>query len=161
MKRSLAAALAVLACLLTPPHSTAKQKPPTQWLVLTNVAVVDVSDGSNLKGMTVVIRDDHITAIAKRAIIQLEHNVRVVNASGKFLLAGQWDMRAGTLTGMRNAEVGHSADLILLDAYPLHDSRETQKVWAVVLKGKFLDRRALDKLAEAEAAAKQGQTPKN
>jgi imidazolonepropionase-like amidohydrolase len=47
------------------------------------------------------------------------------------------------------------ADLVLLDANPLDDIRNTQKIAAVVYKGKLLDRAALDKLlAEVEAANK-------
>jgi hypothetical protein len=42
--------------------------------------------------MTVVIRDQRITAIAKRAIIQLDRNVQVVNATGLYLIPGLWDM---------------------------------------------------------------------
>ena len=91
MMRKLAALAALLASLLVPPLSPAKGK-PSQWLVLTNVTVVDMSDGTNQPGMTVVIRDDRITAIAKRALIQIDHNVHVVNATGQYLIPGLWDM---------------------------------------------------------------------
>ena len=51
-------------------------------------------------------------------------------------------------------ERGKLADLVLLDANPLEDIRNTQKINAVVLNGRLLDRKALDKLlAQAEAAA--------
>jgi imidazolonepropionase-like amidohydrolase len=51
-------------------------------------------------------------------------------------------------------EPGKVADLVLLDANPLEDIRHTQKIAAVVLDGRYLDRRALDGLlAEAERAA--------
>jgi imidazolonepropionase-like amidohydrolase len=46
----------------------------------------------------------------------------------------------GTIT------VGKRADLVLLDANPLDDIRNTQKIRAVVVNGKFLDRRELDAL---------------
>ncbi len=145
------ALLLVLLAAVSPAHG--KKKPKPKWLVFTNVTVVDVRDGTPQPGMTVVIRDQRITGIAKHGLIQIEHNIQVVNANGKYLLAGQWDMRAGTLVGLRTAEVGQGADLILLDAYPLPDLRDTRKVWAAVVKGKFLDRPALEKMA-AEAAAK-------
>jgi len=145
------AALLVLLAIVSPVH--AKQKPKPKWLIFTNVTVVDVRDGTSIPGMTVVIRDQRITAIAKQAIIQIDRNVQVVNATGKYLLAGQWDMQAGTLARLRTAEVGQGTDLILLDAYPLPDLRDTRKVWAAVIRGKFLDRAALEKML-AEAAAK-------
>jgi len=45
---------------------------------------------------------------------------------------------------------------VLLDANPLEDISNTQKIRAVVAKGRFFDRQALDKLLEqAEYAAKE------
>jgi imidazolonepropionase-like amidohydrolase len=41
---------------------------------------------------------------------------------------------------------GQRADLVLLDANPLADIHNTQKIHAVILKGKYLDRAALDAL---------------
>jgi imidazolonepropionase-like amidohydrolase len=47
------------------------------------------------------------------------------------------------------------ADLVLLDANPLQDIRNTQKIAAVVVNGRYLDRQALnDLLAALERAAK-------
>jgi imidazolonepropionase-like amidohydrolase len=48
-------------------------------------------------------------------------------------------------------EVGRLADLVLLDADPLQDIRNTQRIHAVVVNGKLFDRPALDGLL-AEAA---------
>jgi amidohydrolase family protein len=46
------------------------------------------------------------------------------------------------------------ADLLLLDGNPLEDIRNTKKINAVVLHGRFLDRKTLDSmLSEAETAA--------
>ncbi len=42
--------------------------------------------------------------------------------------------------------VGQRADLVLLDGNPLEDIRNTEKIQAVILNGKLLDRRELDKL---------------
>ena len=51
---------------------------------------------------------------------------------------------------------GQRADLVLLDANPLDDIHNTQRIRAVILKGKFLDRAALDTLLAhaAQFAAK-------
>jgi len=58
------------------------------------------------------------------------------------------EMKRGTV------QVGKAADLVLLDADPLQDIRNTTKIQAVVVNGKLLTRVDLDKiLAEAEAAA--------
>ncbi len=74
----------------------AERKPPSHILVLTNVNVIDVGGGPPVRGLTVVIRDDRIEAISKRALIQLGKNVQVVNAAGKFLIPGLWDMHVHT-----------------------------------------------------------------
>jgi imidazolonepropionase-like amidohydrolase len=47
-------------------------------------------------------------------------------------------------------EPGKFADLLLLDANPLDDIRNTKKIRAVVLRGKLLDRNDLDALLAAE-----------
>ncbi len=52
-------------------------------------------------------------------------------------------------------EQGKIADLVLLDADPLADIHNTQRIDAVILRGKLLDRKALDEiLAKEEAFAK-------
>lgn len=72
-------------------------------------------------------------------------------------------LRAATLSpavfleatdSLGTVEAGKRADLVLLDANPLADIRNTQKIRAVVLGGRLLDRPALDSLlAAAEALA--------
>jgi len=73
-------------------------------------------------------------------------------------------LRAATLNPARflglektlgTIEVGKAADLVLLDANPLEDIRNTQRIQGVVLRGLWLSRQDLDamlKRAEAEAA---------
>jgi hypothetical protein len=48
---------------------------------------------------------------------------------------------------------GKVANLVLLDASPADDIRNTQKIRAVILRGKFLDRENLDKLLVREKAS--------
>ena len=59
------------------------------------------------------------------------------------------DDRLGTI------EKGKLADLVLLDANPLDDIRNTQRIAAVIVNGRYLSRADLDKmLAGVEAAAR-------
>jgi imidazolonepropionase-like amidohydrolase len=48
---------------------------------------------------------------------------------------------------------GKIADLVLLDANPLVDIRNTRAINAVLLRGRLFDRPALDALLEAVAAS--------
>jgi imidazolonepropionase-like amidohydrolase len=54
-------------------------------------------------------------------------------------------------------EKGKLADVVLLDANPLEDIRNTQKIAGVVVNGRYLSRADLDKMlagVEQAAAAK-------
>jgi imidazolonepropionase-like amidohydrolase len=62
----------------------------------------------------------------------------------------------GMTDHLGTVEKGKIADLVLLDANPLDDIRNTQKIAAVVVNGRYLSRADLDKLlAGVEAAARQ------
>jgi imidazolonepropionase-like amidohydrolase len=54
-------------------------------------------------------------------------------------------------------EPGHAADLVLLDANPVEDIRNTRRIFAVVVGGKYYSRRILDEMLDqvGRAAAKQ------
>jgi imidazolonepropionase-like amidohydrolase len=56
----------------------------------------------------------------------------------------------GKLDAQGTIEQGKFADLLLLDANPLDDIHNTQKIRAVILRGKVLDRTALDELLVTE-----------
>jgi imidazolonepropionase-like amidohydrolase len=61
----------------------------------------------------------------------------------------------GKLDSMGTVERGKVADLVLLEANPLEDISNTQKIAAVVVGGEIFDKTALRKmLAQVEAAAK-------
>jgi hypothetical protein len=61
----------------------------------------------------------------------------------------------GVASSLGSIEVGKIADLVVLDANPLLDIRNTKQIDAVIANGQPLDRAALDRmLAEAEAAGR-------
>ena len=62
---------------------------------------------------------------------------------------------SGKLDSLGTVERGKLADLVLLDADPLADIRNTRRVSAVVMDGVYFPKEALQGvLAEAEAASR-------
>ncbi|HWT00628.1 MAG TPA: amidohydrolase family protein [Pyrinomonadaceae bacterium] len=77
----------VLACA----HSA--QTPPPKPLVLTGVTVIDVTGAAQpAAGVTVVIEGGRIREVGLAAKVKVPKGARVVNASGKYLIPGLWDM---------------------------------------------------------------------
>ena len=69
-----------------------KSKPMEKNFVFTNVNIIDVRDGSIQPHLTVVIKNGRITGIAPIGLIEESRNTTVVNANGKYLIPGLWDM---------------------------------------------------------------------
>jgi len=85
----------LIALLVLSPAATA-QKDPTS-LAFTHVTVIDCTGASAKPNMAVVISGDRIAAIGAIADVQIPKGALVVNATGKFLIPGLWDMH-GHLT---------------------------------------------------------------
>jgi len=80
-----------LACSL----SASAQK--NNALALTHVTVIDCTGAPAQPNSTVVVAQGHITAVGLSDAIKIPASARVVNATGKFLIPGLWDMH-GHLT---------------------------------------------------------------
>ena len=69
-------------------------------------------------------------------------------------------LRAAEFLGIEHlygsVEEGKVANLVLLDANPLDDIRNTEKIRAVILRGKFLDRPKLDELLARQKISRFG-----
>jgi imidazolonepropionase-like amidohydrolase len=84
---AIVAALCVAAsCSLA--AATDKPKP----LVFDHVTVIDVTGGPALTDRTVIVSGDSIAAIAKSRSIQIPKDAQLIDARGKFLIPGLWDM---------------------------------------------------------------------
>jgi len=59
-------------------------------LVLKGVTVIDMTGAAPRPGMTVVVRDGRIESVAAEASVP--EGARIVDAGGKFLIPGLWDM---------------------------------------------------------------------
>jgi len=67
---------------------------PSGTLVITNVNVVDTRYGGIEPNVNVIVTDGVITAISKFALVAPGRNDRVVNAEGRYLIPGLWDLHA-------------------------------------------------------------------
>ena len=65
-------------------------------LVFDHVTVIDVVHGHRLRNQRVVISGNRIHALGSVNVIHLPTGAHVVNAQGKYLIPGLWDMHAHT-----------------------------------------------------------------
>lgn len=68
-------------------------------LILTNINVVDTRFGSVQTNHTVVIKEGRIVAVARHGLIEESHHTQIINASGKYLIPGLWDMHVHSAAG--------------------------------------------------------------
>jgi cytosine/adenosine deaminase-related metal-dependent hydrolase len=66
-------------------------------LVFTHVTVIDATGAPAKPDMTVVVRGDRIEALGKTSKLTVPRNAQVVDATGKFLIPGLWDMHVHPL----------------------------------------------------------------
>ena len=85
-------AVAVALAIVIPREEPAP--PPQAPFALVNVGVVDVSNGTVIPGQTVVVRGGKIASVQPASAARLAAGVRIVDASGKFVMPALWDMHA-------------------------------------------------------------------
>jgi imidazolonepropionase-like amidohydrolase len=61
-------------------------------LIFTNINVVNMRDGTVARDVTVVIKKGQISAVAKVGLVDQGRGVQIVNANGKYMIPGLWDM---------------------------------------------------------------------
>jgi imidazolonepropionase-like amidohydrolase len=76
--------------LLTQPKPASGQR----FLVFTHVTVIDATGASAKPDMSVLISGVRIVELGRTGRVRLPKDAQVVNASGKFLIPGLWDMHA-------------------------------------------------------------------
>src|SRR5262245_48286651 len=73
------------------------QERPTA-LVFPRVTVIDATGSPAQPDRTVVLTGDRITALGKTGEVAVPEGATVVDAAGKFLIPGLWDMHVHTVT---------------------------------------------------------------
>src|SRR4030042_3294898 len=81
-----------LAFLFSCADSGGKTGIRTKTLVLTHATVIDATGAPPQSDMTVIVTGDRITAIEKTSQSHIPKGASVVNARGKYLIPGLWDM---------------------------------------------------------------------
>ncbi|HYM00147.1 MAG TPA: hypothetical protein VEZ90_14435, partial [Blastocatellia bacterium] len=98
LKKSLFLAL-VVSCQLWPGLTLKPRIQPP--LALEHVTIIDVTGGPVKPDMTVLIEADRIVSIGRSGTIPVPASATTVNASGKFLVPGLWDMHVHALQDER------------------------------------------------------------
>src|SRR5262245_6380267 len=78
----------LLLLLITRPASGAQ----TNLLAFTHATVMDATGAPAQSDVTVIVTDDRITAVGRSAELRPPTNAVTVDATGKFLIPGLWDM---------------------------------------------------------------------
>jgi imidazolonepropionase-like amidohydrolase len=61
-------------------------------IAITNVAVIDVRTGAVSPGTTVVVTGNRISGLGRAGVVSLPAGARELDATGRFLIPGLWDM---------------------------------------------------------------------
>jgi imidazolonepropionase-like amidohydrolase len=68
------------------------EQPPSKPIAFTHVTVIDTTGAPALSDQTVVVTGDRITGLGKTGQVAIPADAQTVDATGKFLIPGLWDM---------------------------------------------------------------------
>ena len=75
------------------------QAAPTPPLAITHVSIIDTAGGPLLSDKTVVVEGRRITQVADSRDFRPQPGAKVIDAHGKYLIPGLWDMHVHTVFG--------------------------------------------------------------
>src|SRR5919199_5457386 len=85
-------AFLLLLGVLTPLLAQQSPLPHSQPLVFPHATVIDASGAPARSDMTVVITGSRISAMGETGKVRVPQDAQVVDATGKFVIPGLWDM---------------------------------------------------------------------
>lgn len=74
-------------------------------VVFTNITIIDVRQGEAKPAMTVMISGEEITEVGPVGTIEIPVAAKVIDATGKYLIPGLWDMHAHTTTDRNTRKI--------------------------------------------------------
>jgi imidazolonepropionase-like amidohydrolase len=91
---------AIALCLaLVATASQADQSGSIATLAITHVSVIDATGAPPKADMTVIVKDQRITALGTSAVLRPPPHATIVDGRGKYLIPGLWDMHVHTVFG--------------------------------------------------------------
>lgn len=116
----------LLLLLISIPLSTFSQSNKSgNTTVFKNGTVIDVNGGPSKTAMTVVVSGNRITAVGKSRTTKIPKGSRVIDATGKFLIPGLWDMHVHMFNNIsRVGTDNHEAYFPLLIANGVTGARD-------------------------------------
>jgi imidazolonepropionase-like amidohydrolase len=151
---------------VSPISLSARQAPTGGSLALTGVTVIDVASGTRIADQTVIVAGDRIAQIGPTGPTRVPSGAASVNAAGKFLIPGLWDMHvhlsyarpsalpvllANGVTGVR--DVG--SDLQEIDAWRAEIAAAVRRGPRIVRAGPMLNGRSFNQYQLATGGPEQ------
>lgn len=81
-----------------------KENVASPFTILTHVNVIDATGSPIQSNMTVVINGNRIIALGKTGKVSIPENSVTINAKGKYLIPGLWDMHVHVLFAFGNSD---------------------------------------------------------
>jgi hypothetical protein len=106
--------------LLATPASPQTQPPQQRPIAFTHATIIDPRNGSATPDMTIVVRVDRIAALGRTGRLSTPADAHVVDASGKYVIPGLWDMHAH----LDQLQAAREIDMPLLVAHGVTGIRE-------------------------------------
>jgi imidazolonepropionase-like amidohydrolase len=114
------AAILVLAGAVPAAASSQQRTSAPTSLVFDGVSVLDVQTGRLVPAQRVVVVGNRIQAMGSAREVKRPQGARVINARGKYLIPGLWDMHAHMGSGMGSRIVKASSVLEAADHYAIY-----------------------------------------
>jgi imidazolonepropionase-like amidohydrolase len=99
MRAFIAICLALVVAPCCADESAADESASTAAVAITHVTVIDATGAPPQPEMTVIVEDGHIAALGRSAGLRPPAHATVVNARGKYLIPGLWDMHVHEVFG--------------------------------------------------------------
>lgn len=90
--------ISLLATVLLSSASAVRPHAQPQVVAFTHAAIVDPGGASTMRDRTVVVTGDRIAEIGRTGEVSIPPGAGVVDATGKYLIPGLWDMHAHAFT---------------------------------------------------------------